>query len=448
MSIKNQYLLSVLDGLKARNAHEPEFLQAVEEVLESLEPVVDADPRYEQQNIIGRMVEPERVVMFRVPWVDDQGKVQVNRGYRVQFNSAIGPYKGGLRFHPSVNLSILKFLGFEQILKNSLTGLPMGGGKGGSDFDPKGKSDAEVMRFCQSFMTELYRHIGPDTDVPAGDIGVGAREIGYLFGQYKKIRNEWSGVLTGKGLSYGGSLARTEATGFGLCYFADAQLKDNSQSFQGKRVVISGSGNVAIYANQKATQLGGKVIAMCDSNGYIVDENGIDYKLIQEIKEVKRARIKTYLDYVPSAKYVEGCSGIWTVPCDIALPCATQNELNAESAKALIANGCIGVFEGANMPCTPEAITAIKGAGLMFSPAKASNAGGVATSGLEMSQNSGRISWTFEEVDSKLKNIMEGIYKACADAAEKYGMKGDIQAGANIAGFLKVADAMLWQGIC
>ena len=448
MSIKNQYLLSVLDGLKARNAHEPEFLQAVEEVLESLEPVVDADPRYEQQNIIGRMVEPERVVRFRVPWVDDQGKVQVNRGYRVQFNSAIGPYKGGLRFHPTVNLSVIKFLGFEQVFKNSLTTLPMGGGKGGSDFDPKGKSDAEVMRFCQSFMTELYRHIGPDTDVPAGDIGVGAREIGYLFGQYKKIRNEWSGVLTGKGLSYGGSLARTEATGFGLCYFADAQLKDNSQSFQGKRVVISGSGNVAIYANQKATQLGGKVIAMCDSNGYIVDENGIDYKLIQEIKEVKRARIKTYLDYVPSAKYVEGCSGIWTVPCDIALPCATQNELNAESAKALIANGCIGVFEGANMPCTPEAITAIKGAGLMFSPAKASNAGGVATSGLEMSQNSGRISWTFEEVDGKLKNIMEGIYKACADAAEKYGMKGDIQAGANIAGFLKVADAMLWQGIC
>ncbi len=448
MSIKNQYLLSVLDGLKARNAHEPEFLQAVEEVLESLEPVVDADPRYEQQNIIGRMVEPERVVMFRVPWVDDQGKVQVNRGYRVQFNSAIGPYKGGLRFHPTVNLSVIKFLGFEQVFKNSLTTLPMGGGKGGSDFDPKGKSDAEVMRFCQSFMTELYRHIGPDTDVPAGDIGVGAREIGYLFGQYKKIRNEWSGVLTGKGLSYGGSLARTEATGFGLCYFADAQLKDNSQSFQGKRVVISGSGNVAIYANQKATQLGGKVIAMCDSNGYIVDETGIDYKLIQEIKEVKRARIKTYLDYVPSAKYVEGCSGIWTVPCDIALPCATQNELNAESAKALIANGCIGVFEGANMPCTPEAITAIKGAGLMFSPAKASNAGGVATSGLEMSQNSGRISWTFEEVDGKLKNIMEGIYKACADAAEKYGMKGDIQAGANIAGFLKVADAMLWQGIC
>ena len=448
MSLSNAYLKSVVDGLKARNGHEKEFLQAVEEVLESLEPVVESDPRYEQQNIVGRMVEPERAVMFRVPWVDDNGVVQVNRGYRVQFNSAIGPYKGGLRFHPTVTLSVIKFLGFEQIFKNALTTLPMGGGKGGSDFDPKGKSDGEIMRFCQSFMNELYRHIGPDTDVPAGDIGVGGREIGYLFGQYKKIRNEWSGVLTGKGLSYGGSLARTEATGFGLCYFADAQLHDNGQSFEGKRVVISGSGNVAIYANQKCTQLGGKVIAMSDSNGYIVDENGIDYKVVQEIKEVKRARIKTYLDYVPGAKYVEGCSGIWTVPCDIALPCATQNEVSEESAKALIANGCIGVFEGANMPCTPEAITAIKSAGLMFAPAKASNAGGVATSGLEMSQNSGRISWTFEEVDGKLKNIMEGIYKACADAAEKYGMKGDIQAGANIAGFLKVADAMLWQGIC
>jgi len=448
MSLNNAYLKSVMEGLKARNGHEKEFLQAVEEVLESLEPVVEADPRYEQQNIVGRMVEPERAILFRVPWVDDNGVVQVNRGYRVQFNSAIGPYKGGLRLHPTVNLSVIKFLGFEQIFKNALTTLPMGGGKGGSDFDPKGKSDGEIMRFCQSFMNELYRHIGPDTDVPAGDIGVGAREIGYLFGQYKKLRNEWTGVLTGKGLSYGGSLARTEATGFGLCYFADAQLHDNGQSFEGKRVVISGSGNVAIYANQKCSQLGGKVIAMSDSNGYIVDENGIDYKVIQEIKEVKRARIKTYLDYVPTAKYVEGCSGIWTVPCDIALPCATQNELNEESAKALIANGCIGVFEGANMPCTPEAISAIKGAGLMFSPAKASNAGGVATSGLEMSQNSGRISWTFEEVDSKLKGIMEGIYKACADAAEKYGMKGDIQAGANIAGFLKVADAMLWQGVC
>ena len=448
MSLKNAYLVSVLDGLKERNAHEPEYLQAVEEVLESLEPVIEADPRYEQQNIIGRLVEPERAILFRVPWVDDSGKVQVNRGYRVQFNSAIGPYKGGLRFHPSVNLSIIKFLGFEQTFKNSLTTLPMGGGKGGSDFDPKGKSDGEIMRFCQSFMSELYRHIGPDTDVPAGDIGVGGREIGFLFGQYKKIRNEWTGVLTGKGISYGGSLARTEATGFGLCYFAAAQLKDNGKSFEGKKVVISGSGNVAIYANQKATELGGKVIAMSDSNGYIVDENGIDYKVMQEIKEVKRARIKTYLDYVPSAKYVEGSQGIWTVPCDIAMPCATQNELDGESAKALIGHGCIGVFEGANMPCTPEAITVIKSAGLLFSPAKASNAGGVATSGLEMSQNSERLSWTFEEVDAKLKGIMEGIYAACAAAAEKYGMKGDIQAGANIAGFLKVADAMLWQGIC
>ena len=447
MSIKNAYLLSVLDDLKKKSAHEPEFLQAVEEVLESLEPVVEADPRYEQQNVIGRIVEPERTVMFRVPWVDDAGKVQVNRGYRVQFNSAIGPYKGGLRFHPTVNLSVIKFLGFEQIFKNSLTTLPMGGGKGGSDFDPKGKSDGEVMRFCQSFMTELQRHIGPDTDVPAGDIGVGAREIGFLFGQYKKIRDEFTGVLTGKGLSYGGSLARTEATGFGLCYFADAQLRDNGQSFQGKKVVISGSGNVAIYANQKCTQLGGKVIAMSDSNGYIVDENGIDYKVIKEIKEVKRARIKTYLDYVPSAKYVEGCSGIWTIPCDIALPCATQNEIDEASAKALIANGCMGVFEGANMPSTPGAIAAYQAAGILFAPAKASNAGGVATSGLEMSQNSERLSWTFEEVDAKLKGIMEGIYAACAAAAEKYGMKGNIQAGANIAGFLKVADAMLWQGI-
>ena len=448
MSMKNPYLLSVLDGLKARNAHEPEFLQAVEEVLESLEPVVDADPRYEQQNIIGRMVEPERVVMFRVPWVDDQGKVQVNRGYRVQFNSAIGPYKGGLRFHPSVNLSIIKFLGFEQIFKNSLTGLPMGGGKGGSDFDPKGKSSNEVMRFCQSFMTELQRHIGPDTDVPAGDIGVGAREIGYMFGQYKRIRNEFNGVLTGKGLSYGGSLVRTEATGYGLCYFVDEMLKAAGKSFQGQSVVISGSGNVAIYANQKATQLGGKVIAMSDSNGYIVDENGIDYKIIQEIKEVKRARIKTYLDYVPTAKYVEGCQGIWSVPCGIALPCATQNELPLEGAKALVEHGCFAVAEGANMPSTPEAVAYFQEHGVLFAPAKASNAGGVATSGLEMSQNSGRISWTFEEVDGKLKNIMEGIYKACADAAEQYGMKGDIQAGANIAGFLKVADAMLWQGVC
>ena len=448
MSIKNAYLNGVYEDLAARYAEQTEFLEAVHEVLETLVPVVEADPRYEQQNIIGRIVEPERIIMFRVPWVDDQGKVQVNRGYRVQFNSAIGPYKGGLRFRDNVTLSIIKFLGFEQIFKNALTTLPMGGGKGGSDFDAKGKSDGEIMRFCQSFMTELVKHIGPDTDVPAGDIGVGGREIGYMFGQYKRLTNSWTGVLTGKGLSYGGSLARTEATGYGLCYFADAMLKDNGKSFEGKKVIVSGSGNVAIYANQKATQLGAKVIAMSDSNGYIVDENGIDYKVIQEIKEQKRDRIKTYLNYVPTAKYVEGCSGIWTVLCDIALPCATQNEIDEDSAKALIANGCMGVFEGANMPCTPEAIAAVKGAGLLYSPGKASNAGGVATSGLEMSQNAEHLSWTFDEVDAKLKGIMETIYADCAAAAEKFGMKGDIQAGANIAGFLKVADAMLAQGVC
>ena len=448
MAIKNAYLNGIYEELCTRYAEQTEYLEAVNEVLETLVPVVEADPRLEQQNIIGRLVEPERIIIFRVPWVDDQGKVQVNRGYRVQFNSAIGPYKGGLRFRDNVNLSIIKFLGFEQVFKNALTTLPMGGGKGGSDFDPKGKSDMEIMRFCQSFMTELYRHIGADTDVPAGDIGVGAREIGYLFGQYKRLRNEWTGVLTGKGLSYGGSLARTQATGYGLCYFADAYLRANGTSFAGKRVIVSGSGNVAIYANQKATELGGKVIAMYDSNGYIVDENGIDYKIIQEINEVKRARIKTYLDYVPTAKYVEGCSGIWGVPADIILPCATQNEIDAEAAKKIVAGGAMGVFEGANMPCTPEAISIIKGAGLLYSPGKASNAGGVATSGLEMSQNSERLSWTFEEVDAKLKGIMESIYAACAEAAEKYGMAGDIQAGANIAGFLKVADAMLAQGVC
>ena len=406
MAIKNAYLNGVYEELAARYAEQSEFLEAVHEVLETLVPVVEADPRYEAQNIIGRIVEPERIIMFRVPWVDDKGKVQVNRGYRVQFNSAIGPYKGGLRFRDNVNLSIIKFLGFEQIFKNALTTLPMGGGKGGSDFDPKGKSDAEVMRFCQSFMTELSKHIGADTDVPAGDIGVGGREIGFMYGQYKRLTNTHVGVLTGKGLTFGGSLARTEATGFGLCYFADAYLKANGKSFEGKTVIVSGSGNVAIYANQKATQLGGKVIAMSDSNGYIVDENGIDYKVIQVIKEQKRDRIKTYLDYVPTAKYVEGCSGIWTVKADIALPCATQNEIDEASAKALVANGVIGVFEGSNMPCTPEAIEVIKSAGLLYSPGKASNAGGVATSGLEMSQNSERLSWSFDEVDSKLKGIM------------------------------------------
>ena len=447
MAIQNAYLQGVYEGLAKRNPEQKEFLQAVEEVLESLEPVVEAHPEYEKTGLIERLVEPERIIMFRVPWVDDAGKVQVNRGYRVQFNSAIGPYKGGLRFHPSVNLSILKFLGFEQCFKNSLTGLPMGGGKGGADFDPHGKSDAEVMRFCQSFMTELYRHIGPDADVPAGDIGVGGREVGYLFGQYKRLQNEYTGVLTGKGIPFGGSLARTEATGYGLCYFTKEMLADAGKSFEGQRVVISGSGNVATYANQKATQLGGKVIAMSDSNGYIVDENGIDYKVIKEIKEVKRARIKTYLEYVPTAKYVEGSQGIWNVPCDIALPCATQNELPLAGAEALVANGCYAVAEGANMPSTPEAIAYLQSHGVLFAPAKASNAGGVATSGLEMSQNSLRLSWTFEEVDERLHNIMVNIYKAAATTAEKYGMKGNLVAGANIAGFEKIASAMMSQGI-
>jgi glutamate dehydrogenase (NADP+) len=433
VAIHNEYLAEVYAGLAARNAEQKEFLQAVDEVLESLEPVVAARPELQQNGLIERIVEPERIVMFRVPWVDDAGKVRVNRGYRVQFNSAIGPYKGGLRFHPSVNLSIIKFLGFEQIFKNSLTGLPMGGSKGGSDFDPHGKSDGEVMRFCQSFMTELFRHVGADCDVPAGDIGVGGREIGYLFGQYKRISNEFTGVLTGKGIPYGGSLARTEATGYGLCYFTDEMLRDNGKSFDGCRVIVSGSGNVATYANQKATQLGGKVVAMSDSNGYIVDENGIDYKVIKEIKEVRRARISTYLEYVPGAKYVEGSSNIWTVPCDIALPCATQNELGLEGAKALVANGCFAVAEGANMPSTPEAVAYLQSNGLLFAPAKASNAGGVATSGLEMSQNSLRLSWTFDEVDQRLHGIMKNIYANAAAAADKYGCKGNLVAGAMLA---------------
>ena len=437
----------ILSALEAKHPGEKEYLQAVKEVLLSIEEVYNQHPEFEKAKIIERLVEPERIFTFRVPWVDDKGEIQVNLGYRVQFNNAIGPYKGGIRFHPSVNLSILKFLGFEQCFKNSLTSLPMGGGKGGSDFDPHGKSDAEVMRFCQSFMTELYRHIGPDTDVPAGDIGVGGREIGFLFGQYKRIRDEYSGILTGKGIPFGGSLARTEATGYGLCYFAKEMLADAGKSFEGQRVVISGSGNVATYANQKATQMGGKVIAMSDSNGYIVDENGIDYKVIKEIKEVKRARIKTYLDYVPTAKYVEGSKGIWTVPCDIALPCATQNELQLEGAEALVANGCYAVAEGANMPSTPEAIAYLQSHGILFAPAKAANAGGVATSGLEMSQNSLRLSWTFEEVDERLHNIMVNIYKNAADAAERYGMKGNLVAGANIAGFEKIASAMMSQGV-
>ena len=447
MAIKNEYLKSVFEKVQARDKNEPEFLQAVEEVLESLEPVVEAHPEYEAVGLIERLVEPERIITFRVPWVDDNGKTQVNRGFRVQFNSAIGPYKGGLRFHPSVYLGIIKFLGFEQIFKNSLTGLPIGGGKGGSDFDPKGKSDAEVMRFCQSFMTELCKHIGADTDVPAGDIGVGGREIGYLYGQYKRLRNEFTGVLTGKGLTYGGSLARTEATGYGLCYFTDAMLKANGKSFKGATVVVSGSGNVAIYATEKATELGAKVVALSDSNGYIYDKNGIDLACVKQIKEVERKRIKEYLNYHPDAEYTEGCSGIWSIKCDIALPCATQNEIDVESAKKLIANGCYAVGEGANMPSTTEAINAFLDAGILFGPAKAANAGGVATSALEMSQNSMRYSWKFEEVDAKLKDIMEDIFAKASTAAEKYGHKGNYVIGANIAGFEKVATSMMAHGI-
>lgn len=446
MAIKNEYLKGVYEGLAQRNPEQKEFLQAVEEVLTSLEPVVERRPDIVKHKIIDRIVEPERTILFRVCWTDDNGVVQVNRGYRVQFNSAIGPYKGGLRLHPSVNLSIMKFLGFEQIFKNALTGLPMGGGKGGSDFDPKGKSDGEIMRFCQSYMAELYRHIGADVDVPAGDIGTGAREIGYMFGMYRKIRNEYTGVLTGKKVGAGGSLARTEATGYGVCYFTNEMLKAAGDSFEGKTVVISGSGNVATYANQKATQLGGKVVAMSDSSGYIYDPNGIDYKIIKEIKEVKRARINTYLDYVPTATFTPGCAGIWTVKCDIALPCATQNEINLDSANALIANGVKYVVEGANMPCTLDATAAFQAAGIPFGPAKAANAGGVATSGLEMSQNSMRYNWTFEEVDAKLLQIMKDIYASAAKAAEEAGQPGNLVVGANVAGFLKVADAMIWQG--
>ena len=447
MAFKSQYLSELMERVIKRNPAEPEFHQAVREVLESLEPVIEKHPEYVEKGVIEMLVEPERIIKFRVPWVDDSGKVQVNRGFRVQFNSAIGPYKGGLRLHPSVYEGIIKFLGFEQIFKNSLTGLPIGGGKGGSDFDPKGKSDNEVMHFCQSFMTELSKYIGPDTDVPAGDIGVGAREIGYMFGQYKRIRDEFSGVLTGKGLTYGGSLARKEATGYGLCYFTKEMLADKGASFEGKTVVISGSGNVAIYATEKATQLGGKVVALSDSNGYIYDKNGIDLDCVKKIKEVERKRIKEYLVYHPEAEYHEGCSGIWTIKCDIALPCATQNEINEESAKALVANGVIAVAEGANMPSTPEAIEVFQGAKVLFGPAKAANAGGVATSALEMSQNSMRYSWTFEEVDAKLHDIMVGIYRNASAAAKEYGMEDNLVAGANIAGFLKVANAMMAHGV-
>ncbi len=443
-----EYVLKVLEEVSNRNSGEKEFLDAVKEVLLSLAPVFDKHPEYIEAGLLERIVEPERQIMFRVPWVDDNGNVKVNRGFRVQFNSAIGPYKGGLRFHPTVNASIIKFLGFEQIFKNSLTGLPIGGGKGGSDFDPKGKSNGEVMRFCQSFMAELYRHIGQDTDVPAGDIGVGGREIGYMYGYYKKLRGANDpGVLTGKGLTYGGSLTRTEATGYGLIYFTEEMMKDNNSSLAGKTVVISGSGNVAIYATKKATELGAKVVALSDSNGYIYDENGINLDAVKEIKEVKRGRIKDYLNYVPSAKYVEGCRGIWTIKCDVALPCATQGEIDEASAKILVENGTKVVAEGANMPSSLEAIKVFQGNGVLFGPAKAANAGGVACSALEMSQNSMRLSWTFEEVDNKLKDIMVNIYSQSAKAAKEYGEEGNILMGSNIAGFNKVAEAMMAQGI-
>ena len=446
MALKNQYLIDLMETVKKRNMGEPEFIQAVTEVLETLEPVVEKRPDLVEAGVLERIVEPERQIMFRVPWVDDNGKVQVNRGFRVQFNSAIGPYKGGIRLHPSVYIGIIKFLGFEQVFKNSLTTLPMGGGKGGSDFDPKGKSDGEVMRFCQSFMTELSKHIGADCDVPAGDIGTGAREVGYMFGQYKRLRNEFTGVLTGKGLTYGGSLARTEATGYGLLYFTNEMLQANGMSLEGKTVVVSGSGNVAIYATEKAMAYGAKVVALSDSNGYIYDKNGIDLPLVKQLKEVERKRIKEYVTVHPEAEYHEGCKGIWTIPCDIALPCATQNEIDKESAEILVKNGCKVVSEGANMPSTPEAIETYLSNGLLYGPAKAANAGGVATSGLEMSQNSERLSWTFEEVDEKLNNIMKNIFKSCDEAAKEYGMEGNYMAGANIAGFLKVAEAMKAQG--
>ena len=446
------YVDEVLERVRTKNAGEPEFLQAVDEVLNSLRPVIEAnEEKFRKEALLERLCEPERQFKFRVPWVDDNGQVQVNTGYRVQFNSAIGPYKGGLRLHPSVNIGIIKFLGFEQIFKNSLTGLPIGGGKGGSDFDPKGKSDREVMAFCQSFMTELCKYIGADTDVPAGDIGTGAREIGYMFGQYKRIRGVYEGVLTGKGLSYGGSLARTEATGYGLLYFTDEMLKSNGKSLEGKICAVSGAGNVAIYAIQKAQQLGAKPVTCSDSTGWIYDSEGIDVDLLKEVKEVKRARLSEYAAKRPSAEYHEkkdGEHGVWTVKCDVALPCATQNELDLDDAKALVANGCFAVAEGANMPTTLEATKYLQENGILFAPGKASNAGGVATSALEMSQNSERLSWTFEEVDGKLKDIMVNIFHSADNAAKKYGCDGDYVAGANIAGFEKVVDAMLAQGVC
>lgn len=442
-----KYLGKVMEQVIKRNPNEPEFHQAVTEVLESLEPVAERHPEWLKAGIFDRIVEPERQIIFRVPWVDDNGNVQVNRGFRVQFNSAIGPYKGGIRFHPSVNIAIIKFLGFEQIFKNSLTSLPIGGAKGGSDFDPKGKSDGEVMRFCQSFMTELFRHIGENTDVPAGDIGVGGREVGYMYGMYKKLSNDFTGVYTGKGLSYGGSLARKEATGYGTCYFMEEAMKEKGKSFKGSTVVISGSGNVAIYAAEKARQLGAKVVALSDSNGYIYDSEGIKLDTVKRIKEVERKRIKAYVEQHPNAQYHEGWQGIWTVKCDIALPCATQNEIDENSAKTLVANGCFAVGEGANMPSTPEAVEVFLKNKVIFGPAKAANAGGVATSALEMSQNSMRYSWTFEEVDAKLKNIMINIYKNASKAARDYGSEDNLVVGANIAGFLKVAEAMYAHGI-
>ena len=441
------YVDEVLARVKTKNASQPEFLQAVEEVLDSLRPAVEAnEEKFKKEALLERITEPERQIIFRVPWVDDNGQVQVNTGYRVQFNSAIVPYKGGLRLHPSVNIGIIKFLGFEQIFKNSLTGLPIGGGKGGSDFDPKGKSDREIMAFCQSFMTELYRHIGADTDVPAGDIGTGAREIGFMYGQYKRLKGVYEGVLTGKGLSYGGSLARTEATGYGLLYLTEEMLKCNGNDIAGKTVAVSGAGNVAIYATQKAQELGAKVVTVSDSTGWIYDPEGIDVALLKEVKEVKRARLTEYAANRPSAEYHEG-KGVWTVKCDVALPCATQNELNLEDAKALVANGVIAVAEGANMPTTLDATKYLQENGVLFAPGKAANAGGVATSALEMSQNSERLSWTFEEVDAKLKNIMVNIFHNLDNAAKKYGFEGNYVVGANIAGFEKVADAMTAQGI-
>lgn len=440
------YVDQVIEQVREKNPEQPEFIQAVTEVLTSLEPVINANPAYEKAGLLERIVEPERVIMFRVPWVDDEGKVQVNRGFRVQFNSCIGPYKGGLRLHPSVNLGIIKFLGFEQVFKNSLTTLPMGGGKGGCDFDPKGKSDDEVMRFCQSFMTELQRHVGADTDVPAGDIGTGAREIGYMFGQYKRIRNAWEGVLTGKGLSYGGSLARTEATGYGLVYFVQEHLECHGDSLEGKSVSVSGSGNVAIYATEKAQQLGAKVVTLSDSTGWIHDPNGIDIELVKQVKEVERGRICDYAARRKDVEYHDG-RGVWSVPVDIALPCATQNELLLDDAKQLVKNGVKIVAEGANMPTTIDATDFLIDSGVVFCPGKAANAGGVATSGLEMSQNSERLSWSFEEVDAKLHHIMKCIYHATDDAAQACGQSGNYVIGANVAGFRKLADAMMAQGI-